>query len=240
MENPFDFFNEIWCINLDHRTDRWDHAQKEFEKIGIKDKVQRFSAIKHTDGRIGLIKSFYHLFEYAKAKKLQNILIFEDDVKFINNTVKNLKLALEQSENIEWKMLYFGANTHTRLEKINTNIFLLKNAFSAHAIAYHHSIFDDIINRFRVTNEIRNQNDINDVFFSSLQNKYTCLLVNPIIATQIPSYSDLEKRDVDYSFIEERFNINVEFVKNEKIGRNDKCICGSEKKYKQCCGKGVS
>lgn len=26
-------------------------------------------------------------------------------------------------------------------------------------------------------------------------------------------------------------------VKEEKIGRNDPCICGSGKKYKKCCGK---
>ena len=25
-------------------------------------------------------------------------------------------------------------------------------------------------------------------------------------------------------------------VQNKKIGRNDKCICGSGKKYKHCCG----
>ena len=23
---------------------------------------------------------------------------------------------------------------------------------------------------------------------------------------------------------------------NKKVGRNDKCPCGSEKKYKHCCG----
>ena len=25
-------------------------------------------------------------------------------------------------------------------------------------------------------------------------------------------------------------------VQNKKIGRNDKCLCGSGKKYKHCCG----
>ena len=25
--------------------------------------------------------------------------------------------------------------------------------------------------------------------------------------------------------------------KGKKIGRNEKCPCGSEKKYKHCCGK---
>ena len=99
--NPFDFFEEIWCINLDHRTDRWKNAQKEFESIGILDRVQRFSAIKHDDGRIGLIKSFLGIFEYAKSKNLNNILIFEDDVTFIkeNNPLETLSKSLEQIDN---------------------------------------------------------------------------------------------------------------------------------------------
>jgi len=25
-------------------------------------------------------------------------------------------------------------------------------------------------------------------------------------------------------------------TQNKKIGRNDKCLCGSGKKYKHCCG----
>ena len=29
----------------------------------------------------------------------------------------------------------------------------------------------------------------------------------------------------------------LEINKTNKIGRNDKCPCGSGKKYKQCCGK---
>jgi len=211
MNNPFDFFQEIWCINLDHRTDRWEHVQQEFERIGIKDKVQRFSAIKHEDGRIGLIKSFLSLFKYAKDKNLENILIFEDDVKFIDDTVNILNKSLQQFEKLKmpWGMFYFGANTHTKLIKIAPNLCLLKNAYAAHAICYHARVFDDIINKFSKIERITQQSDINDVYFSSLQNKYNCFLVNPIIATQIPSYSDLEKKHVNYSFIEERFKNNI-------------------------------
>lgn len=31
--NSFDYFDEIYCINLDERTDRWQHAQEEFKKL---------------------------------------------------------------------------------------------------------------------------------------------------------------------------------------------------------------
>lgn len=33
------------------------------------------------------------------------------------------------------------------------------------------------------------------------------------------------------------FNKSKIVVKEEKIGRNDACLCGSGKKYKKCCGK---
>jgi hypothetical protein len=108
-----------------------------------------------------------------------------------------------------WGMFYMGANTHTKLPRIDMNLYLLKNAYAAHAICYHARVFDDIINKFSKIEKILSQSDINDVYFAALQNKYNCFVVNPIIATQMPSYSDLEKREVNYSFIEERFKNNV-------------------------------
>ena len=44
MKNPFDYFDKIYCINLDYRTDRWEQVQNEFEKIGIENKVIRVPA----------------------------------------------------------------------------------------------------------------------------------------------------------------------------------------------------
>ena len=35
MNNPFEYFSEIYCINLDERTDRLEHAMNEFSKAGI-------------------------------------------------------------------------------------------------------------------------------------------------------------------------------------------------------------
>tara|TARA_Y100001933_G_scaffold265198_1_gene336818 strand:- start:3881 stop:4603 length:723 start_codon:yes stop_codon:yes gene_type:complete len=44
MKNPFDYFDKIYCINLDSRADRWEQVQTEFEKIGIENKVIRVPA----------------------------------------------------------------------------------------------------------------------------------------------------------------------------------------------------
>lgn len=36
--------------------------------------------------------------------------------------------------------------------------------------------------------------------------------------------------------IKKEYNASKTVVKEDKIGRNDPCVCGSGKKYKKCCG----
>jgi len=213
---PFNYFKEIYCINLDRRTDRWQQVTKEFESVGILDRVIRISAVDNPDGRIGLIKSFLKIFQDVKERGIENVLIFEDDVHFIqeNKPIEILEKAINQVGNIDWSLFYLGANTHEKCNIFRPNLILLRNAFSAHAVAYNHKTYNQIINKFENINQIKSIDDINDVFFcKEIQNKRTSFLVNPIIATQSPSFSDLEKKFVNYSFIEERFKSNTSHIK---------------------------
>ena len=209
--NSFDFFDEIYCINLDHRTDRWEHVQKEFEKVGILDRVKRFSAIKEDNGNVGLIKSNLAIIEMAKSKDLNNVLVFEDDIKFIvDDPEKHLKNAISQIGNLDWSLFYLGANTHEKLIKIKPNLILLKNAYATHSLAYNKKIYDKVIQKYKKTKMIKKKKDIIDVYLArQIQRKHVCLMVNPMLTTQISDYSDIEKRLVDYSFIEKRFKKNI-------------------------------
>ncbi|MFZ9376809.1 MAG: glycosyltransferase family 25 protein, partial [Candidatus Fonsibacter ubiquis] len=49
-----DYFEKIYCINLDKRPDRWESAKKEFLKHNIN--VERYSAV---DGKF--VKNLYGL-----------------------------------------------------------------------------------------------------------------------------------------------------------------------------------
>jgi len=211
MENPFDFFEEIYCINLDHRKDRWKESLVEFEKLGIKDKVQRFSAVSRTDGRIGVIKSNLEIVKMAKKKGHKNVLVFEDDVKFVNNPIENLSLAIEQLKDKDWELFYLGANTHEKLIKIEPNLIRLRNAFSVHAMAYNQSIYNKFINYGNSVGEkLVHHLYILDVWLSSVvQTNNKSYMVNPLIATQRESYSDIEKQVVKQDYIEERFKNNI-------------------------------
>src|SRR6056297_1972222 len=118
MNNPFDYFDEIYCINLDERKDRWEHAKNEFKKANILDRVKRFSAIRENDGRLGIIKSNLAIVKLAKEKKLKNVLVFEDDFEFIvDDPQKVLYDTLKQVGKNKWHLFYLGANTHRKLNK---------------------------------------------------------------------------------------------------------------------------
>lgn len=209
--NAFDYFDEIYCINLDTRPDRWEHATQEFIKAGIVDKVKRFSAIKNVDGRVGIIKSNLAIVKIAKEKKLKNVLVFEDDVEFIVDDPQTvLQTTINQVKDIKWHLFYLGANTHEKLIKFKPNLILLKNAFAVHSMAYSNLIYDEFINKFERVNAINNFDDILDVYLArKIQEKYVCLMVNPMMTTQMNSYSDIEKRVVNYDFIEERYKNNI-------------------------------
>lgn len=211
MNNPFDFFEEIYVINLDHRTDRFEQCQSEFEKLGIKDRVQRFSAIKCDDGRVGVIKSNLAIVKMAKEKKLNNVLVFEDDVKFLyeNRPLEILSRAIKQIK-IPWQLFYLGANTHSKLTKITPNLIYLKNAYAVHSMAYNKTVYDKFINYAEKIEKINNPNEILDIWLANeVQAKQVALMVNPILTTQRESYSDIEKTVVKYDFIIDRFKNNI-------------------------------
>jgi len=209
-ENPFDYFENIYCINLDRRPDRWLQVQEEFKITHILNRVKRFSAIINLDGRVGLVQTHLKLLKLAKEQNMRNILIFEDDVKFINMPLESLGKAINQLENIDWSMFYLGANVQGKLESISLNLAILKKGLCAHAIAYNNNMYDLLINKFSKVKKIITADDILDVHLLLMQQKHLSLIINPMIVTQQASYSDLEKKQVDYSYLEENFKKNID------------------------------
>ena len=65
-EEAFDYFDKIFCINLDSRPDRWELAQSEFDKVGILDRVERVSGWYP-------IKEGKHFMDFSDGKKIKHI-----------------------------------------------------------------------------------------------------------------------------------------------------------------------
>ena len=155
-------------INLEDRTDRLEEIKKEFDKVGLVD-VHHFPAIKHNIGISGCTRSHYEIVRMAKKEGYKNILIFEDDVYFVDDK----KLFREKIEacflqikknNIKPDMLYLGGFLTTPPDgwtssgdfswdrskmsyhtKIDDNLFELGGCKTTHAYIIFESIYDKII-----------------------------------------------------------------------------------------------
>ena len=75
-----DYFDKIFCINLDRRKDRWEETVTELKVWGQFDGVNRVSAVDGNtindnpypinNGELGLLETHLTLIKNAKEKKL--------------------------------------------------------------------------------------------------------------------------------------------------------------------------
>ncbi len=98
----FSHFDRIYCINLDRQKNRWDLAQEEFMKVGIENKIVRFTAFDVPIPHVGCALSQRYIIQQAKSESLKNVLILEDDIEIIPENIKYLPGGLPE----EWSLLY--------------------------------------------------------------------------------------------------------------------------------------
>ena len=226
MNNPFDYFDHIFCINLDKRTDRWETCQIEFDKIGIKDRVERFPAIESESGRNGCGMSHIEVVKLCKENNYKRPLILEDDFLVLDNAEENLAKSLEEFKTIEnWSMLYIGCTlnaypTHKFNNLITTTWAATTSSYILNPLLYDYVIeeaskgyYDNFKNHtppgwaiddWYVLNIQRQHNhNITDIPL------YT-YLTTPMIMLQGPSFSDIENCHTAYSSMQmDRYNLHM-------------------------------
>ena len=203
-----EYFDKIYCINLDERTDRWEQAQKEFIKLGIVD-VERFSAVRHEKGAIGCRESHLKIIKKVKELGLRNVLIFEDDVLVLEEAINSVEKSLDELNTLEWDLFYFGATIDPnvgRLTKISDNLVKTNFAYTTHAYAVNGVIFDLILDQAPL-------HGIIDVFYCRyIVPRGNSYIINPMLCIQQESYSDIEKHHSNYWWMIDFFNKGLKKV----------------------------
>ena len=204
--NVWNFFDVIMCNNLDSRTDRWEECLKEFESVGLTNKVIRHSAIKHENPRFGNHKSHSSMVQYAKDNACRNILIFEDDVNFFRGAVKNLTKSINDLPD-DWDMFYLGANLDIfPAYKVTDYVASLTGAYATHAYAVRSTLYDRLI--AVGLNETITSNDV--YYATYIHPNYNCYLAMPLVAGQRDSYSDIQNRIMSSNIMfQERLQRNL-------------------------------
>jgi len=189
-----DKFQQIYCINLDRRQDRWKEANDLFNRFDIS--VKRISAIEDDPAWNGLRLTVISVFEDAIKNGYENILIFEDDIDWAENFSERFQQHWENLPQ-NWDMFYFSAAHQLWPQQHNEYFFRLSWSTAAHAIAFKSTCFESVLE------SLKNTNDAIDVIYSRLQpnlNAYCC--INPI-AWQRRSFSDIEKEEKWYPYLKD-------------------------------------
>lgn len=202
---------KIDIINLEHRTDRKEQvlkSLKQIEDVRI-DETNFFKA--HRDdinGALGCaISHFSILADFIKNTQFDYQIVFEDDVEF----KRKIKIHdLLQSITGKFDCFLFAHNTAIATNNIDGKFSRVINAQTASGYIITRAFAPVLLNKFgeSINNLLKYRNPdqkdvVNslfaiDVLWKQLQINYNFLTTFPSMAFQRQSYSDIEKKDVNY------------------------------------------
>ena len=142
--NPFDFFDKIYCISVPSRTEKRERAVRQFESIGILDRVFFFDAIMQDPSWVGCRESHRACIREAKDDGAENVLIFEEDVFFLHRDFSALDSALNSLSKFDWEVFTLGIAVHRVKKHISENLCLVKGSLN-HAYAIHKRCWDEVL-----------------------------------------------------------------------------------------------
>ena len=201
-----DIFEHTLFINLNHRKDRLEHVEKEFEKMGIKG--ERFNAIKTASGAIGCTLSHIKCLEIAKERDYEQVFICEDDITFTNPDL--FKQNIEKfcmNEDIMWDVLIIGGNNVPPYKQYYDYAARVFNCQTTTGYIVKQDFYDTMIKNFKegVTNLMRDPTNKRmyaiDIYWKKLQMENFWYMITPPTVTQYENYSDIENRNLNYDHL---------------------------------------
>lgn len=190
-----DWFDNIYIINLEHRTDRWQHCLEQMTKHNFT--AEQFKAI----GRSELINgwqactlSHIAVLDDAKSRGFSRILILEDDFVF----TEHFNQVFELPQHLLWDIFYLGVNHQIKPEEISeyydSNFKRVIKGLTSHAVAYNNiqniDVYLDFAKRLLFPIDV--------CLYEYFQAKGTAYCYYPNLAWQLGGYSDIEQRDMYY------------------------------------------
>jgi GR25 family glycosyltransferase involved in LPS biosynthesis len=199
-------FKNKFCINLDRRPDKWKECEDEFKKNNIENVVRWIATDGNPDnlpnkmtrepitGNLGCTISHLRLLKHAKENSLSEIVVFEDDVAFMNNFNDKFNDFIKQIPN-DWDMIYFCGNNQGGFKMINNNVAKVFGTYTTHSYIMKNSVYDLYINI------LSNLEDVVDVLYASQHKNLNVYIFRPHLTYQRAGISDIQGGFVDYSFL---------------------------------------
>lgn len=233
------YFDKLYYLNLEKRSDRRIHTEQQLDKLnlsGVRVNAVDGKQIKWqpnygiqsqywNSATMGLCLSYRQSLVDAMRNKYENILVLTDDVVLTDDFYTTLEKAWSALPN-NWHMLYLSANHGVNVpgdtEKVTEHLYRLKGSVGYHAI---------IINRVAMPtllNFLGGPYGPLDVFLSMYQRAFPCYVVYPGVAKQMPGYSDVQEKEVDYEK-----ELEIDYVDHLKVSSRIAAALAAEKKRQE-------
>ena len=155
-----DYFDKIYCINLDRRADRWeDNCLPQFKTLGLE--VERLSAVDgskldlphghRNNYMFELAGSYSHLNALKKAKDegIEKLLLLEDDVVFIENGNERFNEVINNVPT-NWQYLFFGGNHIQGFSSVAPGVVKINRSYAIHACGIKKESYDVMIRHLEI------------------------------------------------------------------------------------------
>ena len=199
----------ILYINLDKRTDRREQFETEMLMFGIANtSYTRITGMAHKNGAVGCLMSHAKVMAYASVYYPgQHVLIFEDDIKFRQNrTIVEQRLSefwKNDTVSDKWDILMLANNLVMSKPSGIPKLVRVIKAYTTSAYLVHADYVNTLLRTWHDALEGYEKHGFNnmyksDVSWLKLQQKHRWFAFHPPLCIQRASYSDVEKRKVNY------------------------------------------
>ncbi|MGI9281868.1 MAG: glycosyltransferase family 25 protein [Endozoicomonas sp.] len=210
------FFDQVFIINLNERSERWEKIEQHLKHFGFKN-YQRIAAIRpsmdeldtetlselnygpehwtvesfpvYLRGATGCLKSHIKALETAIASDLDNYLVFEDDAFILEGSQKTLNQAIQELVRLpSWDMFYLGGRHRSRRPQKSAGKYLdrVYCTYEAHAYSVNSRFYNDLHQRL-----ILCQSEIDHFLAEKIHPEFDVYSCRPLVSFQSGSTSDI-------------------------------------------------
>jgi len=190
-------------INLKSRPDRKEHVEQQMKNIGVN--AQRFNAIQLENGAVGCSMSHLKCLEIAKKNDWDHVMIVEDDILFLNPGLFKNQLNKFLQKHKEFDVLLIAGNNLPPYQKIDDSCIKVFRCQTTTGYIVRKHYYETLIANMRegikllVSNPAHHVLYAVDKYWFKLQEKDSWYLITPLSVTQREDYSDIEKRQTNYT-----------------------------------------
>lgn len=203
---------KIIYINLKHRYDRKNNVINEFKQIGIhSEQLHRIEAFYTPEnGAVGCLTSHIEAIRVAiKDNSINNVLICEDDIHFVDDRETLFRKLTNFFDDpifkVNFNVLFIACNLNNMIKTHNKTINRIIDGQTASAYIVNRNYLSKLLDLYEITlNTYYKSNKkwisefCNDQCWKVLQKTDNWYGFNNFSAIQVKSYSDIEKKIVNY------------------------------------------